>query len=148
MKFIKILLLSAVLLTLTMPSLAAAKPRAILYQFRFLIQGANAYAPAKGQRIQLKFKKSPAQTFAAVTDLQGFANFRLTRCKDDDPAELIFRSDFANHRLYRVPVDISCGTEDSPAKAYNFCLYSLTFGKYLVSSPDKLDGTCRLCKKD
>ena len=139
------ILLSFSLLSLSFFSVQAQQ---IKYQFRLLIQGANAYAPAKKKQIQLQFKKSPKSTLSAVTDNQGNAVFNSARCNEEDPAELVFRSDFPDKTLYRVPVTISCGTEDAKALSYSFGIYSLTYGKFLAATMDDLDGPCYQCKQD
>jgi hypothetical protein len=118
----------------------------IRYQFRFLTQGANAYKPASQRKIQLIFKYLPKTTLVATTDKQGNAVFRTSRCKADDPAELVFRSDMPDKKLLRVPISTSCGTEDSPATSYNLGVFSLTYGKFLAISAEEIDGPCYSCK--
>ncbi|MGI8638533.1 MAG: hypothetical protein ACR2MG_01050 [Pyrinomonadaceae bacterium] len=148
MRLVRIFLSLCLLLCLVALSLISVQAKQIRYQFRFLTQGANAYAPAKSRRIQLKFKNSPKITLSASTDSQGMAVFRTARCNEDDPAELIYRSDLPKKTLFRVPVTISCGTEDAKASSYSFGIYSLTYGKFLAIIFDDLDGPCYQCKLD
>ena len=137
-----------VLLCLVSISTLSIQAGQIKYQFRFLTQGANAFAPAANKRIQLRFAKSPKITLSASTDSQGMAVFSSARCSEDDPAELIFKSDLPDKTLFRVPVAISCGTEDTKALSYSFGIYSLTYGKILAATMDDLDGPCYKCKQD
>lgn len=144
MKVIKFFVLSCLLLCLA-ASFVNAKP--ITYSFQFLTQGASAFAPAERRRIQLRFLNSPKVGFYATTDNQGIANFRIERCSEEDNAELVYRSDFPDKKQQRVDVTISCGTEDAEADSYFMGIYSLTYGKYLASSFDGLDGPCYTCKQ-
>ncbi len=148
MRSIKRFIAFVVFCGLILLPLISVQAKQIRYQFRFLTQGASAFAPAKSRKIQLRFKTNKKSIFNAVTDSQGNATFLSSRCKEDDPAELIFRSDMPDKTMFRVPVTISCGTEDSPAIAYNFGIYSLTYGKFLASSFDDLDGPCYDCKSE
>jgi hypothetical protein len=148
MRITKLFIALIVFCGLILMPLVNVQAKQIRYQFRFLTQGASAFAPAKNRKIQLRFKTNKKSIFNAVTDSQGNATFLSSRCKEDDPAELIFRSDMPDKTTFRVPVTISCGTEDSPATAYNFGIYSLTYGKFLVSNYDDLDGPCYDCKSE
>jgi hypothetical protein len=126
---------------------AQSKKAPIIYRFRLLTQGANAFAPASRKNVKLQFTKSPQITLAGTTNSQGVVNFSTKRCNADDTAELIYRSDFSDKQLYKVRVNLSCGTEDSPAKMYDFGIYSLTYGKLLAIDLDGLDGACYKCKE-
>ena len=148
MRSIKRFIAFVVFCGLILLPLISVQAKQIRYQFRFLTQGASAFAPAKSRKIQLRFKTNKKSIFNAFTDSQGNATFLSSRCKEDDPAELIFRSDMPDKTIFRVPVTISCGTEDFPAIAYNFGIYSLTYGKFLVSSFDDLGGPCYDCKSE
>ncbi len=148
MKITKTFIMLLVCCSLFLLPLISVQAKQIRYQFRFLTQGASAFAPAKSRKIQLRFKTNKKSIFNAVTDSQGNATFLSSRCKEDDPAELIFRSDMPDKTMFRMPVSISCGTEDSLAIAYNFGIYSLTYGKFLVSNYDDLDGPCYDCKSE
>lgn len=147
MKFIKSLMICCVLSSLIISGAISASGKNTLYQFQFLTQGASAFAPAKKRRVQLRFLNSPKVGVSALTDAQGIANFSLERCNEEDNAELVYRSDLPNKKLHRVEVTISCGTEDAEATSYFMGIYSLTYGKYLASNFDGLDGPCYLCKQ-
>jgi hypothetical protein len=125
---------------------AQSKKSPISYKFRLLTQGASAFAPASRKNIKLQFTKSPQLTLSGITNSQGIVSFSTKRCNDEDTAELIYRSDFADKELYRVKIDISCGTEDSPVKFYDFGIFSLTYGKRLAADLDGLEGPCYKCK--
>lgn len=148
MKLVRLFLSLCLLLCSVSLSSASVRAEQLRYQFRLLTQGANAYAPAKNKRVQLRFKNSPKVILTVLTDSQGMAVFRTARCNADDPAELIYRSDLPKNTLFRVPVTISCGTEDAKASSYSYGIYSLTYGKFLASIFDDLDGPCYQCKFD
>lgn len=86
MKVVKSLIFCCVLLGLVMSGAATANGKTTLYRFQFLTQGANAFAPAKSRRIQLRFLNSPKIGVSTTTDTQGVANFRLERCNEEDNA--------------------------------------------------------------
>jgi hypothetical protein len=148
MRFIKSFVFTFALLSLVLSSASFAHGKTILYRFQFLTQGASAFAPADNKRIQLRFQNSPKVGFYANTNDQGIADFKLERCNEEDNAELVYRSDFADKKQQRVQVTISCGTEDVEATSYFMGIYSLTYGKYLASSLDGLDGPCYSCKQE
>ncbi len=148
MKRTKVFISLLVLVSLVSLSMVSVQASQIRYEFQFLTQGANAYAPATRKRIQFRFKNAPQITLSATTNSQGKAVFMSSRCNANDPAELIFRSDLPDHARYRVPVKVSCGTEDSKASSYSFGIYSLTYGKFLASIFDDLDGPCYKCKTE
>ena len=147
MKVLRFASLFFALSCLFLPSAIIANGKPIAYRFQLLTQGANAFAPAKARKVQLKFQTAPKTIFSTVTNSQGLAEFRLDRCNEEDRAELIYRSDFPGKQLQRVEVTISCGTEDGEVNSYFMGIYSLTYGKYLASNLDDLGGACNLCKK-
>jgi hypothetical protein len=139
--------LCAFLIQLPLKAIGQSKKSSILYKFRLLAQGANAFAPASRKKIKLRFTKSPQITLSGITNSQGMVSFSTKRCNEEDTAELIYQSDLTDKELYRVKVDISCGTEDGPVKFYDFGIFSLTYGKRLAANLDELEGPCYKCKQ-